>query len=127
MCNSCPGCSLSNITKKRSADLVYSFPIEAPMRVLFVDIYAAGADFNFVGTKYYLIAACGMTSFAIAEHTAEQNSTVFPAALMRIWLRFGFSHTIVVNKDGIFWENLFRKQPCYASISTCYLVKTMIQ
>ena len=74
--NSCPGCSLSNITKNRSADLVYSFPIEAPMRLLFVDIYAAGAEFNFVGTKHYLIAACGMASFAIAEDTAEQSSTV---------------------------------------------------
>ena len=70
MCNSCPGCSLSNITKNRSADLVYSFPIEAPMRVLFVDMYAAGAELNFVGIKHYLIAACGMTSFAIAEDTA---------------------------------------------------------
>ena len=100
MCNACPGCSLSNITKNRSADLVYSFPIEAPMKVLFVDIYAAGAEFNFVGTKYYLIAACGMTSFAIAEDTAEQNSTVFASALMRIWLRFEISHTIVVDKDS---------------------------
>ena len=102
MCNSCPGCSLSNITKNRSADLVYSFPIEAPMKVLFVDIYAAGAEINFVDTKYYLIAVCGMTSFAIAEDTAEQNSTVFASALMRIWLRFGFSHTIVVDKDSKF-------------------------
>ena len=37
MCNSCPGCSLSNITKNRSADLVYSFPIKASMRLFFVD------------------------------------------------------------------------------------------
>ena len=102
MCKSCPGCSLSNITKNRCADLVYSFPIEAPMRVLFVDIYAAGAEGNFEGTKHYLIAACGMTSFAVAEDTAEQNSSVFAAALMRIWLRFGFSHTIVVDKDSKF-------------------------
>ena len=72
---------MSNITKNRSADLVYSFPIEAPMRVLFVDIYAAGAEFNFLVTKHYLIAACGMASFAIAEDTAEQNSTVFVAVL----------------------------------------------
>ena len=72
------------------------------MRVLFVDIYAAGAEFNFVGTRHYLIAACGMMSFAIAEDTAEQNSTAFAASLMRIWLRFGFSHTIVVDKDSKF-------------------------
>ena len=82
--------SLSTLTKNRPADLVYSFPIEAPMRVLFVDIYAAGAELSFVGTKHYLIAACGMTAFAIAEDTAEQNSTVFAAASMRICYALDF-------------------------------------
>ena len=70
------------------------------MRVLFVDIYAAGAEFNFVGTKHYLIAACGMTSFAVCEDTAAANSTAFAAAIMKTWLRFGFSHTFVVDKDS---------------------------
>ena len=102
MCKACPGCGLSNITKNRCADLVYSFPMDAPMKVLFVDIYAAGTEFNFEGTRHYLIAACGMTSFAVCEDTAEQNSTIFSAALMKIWLRFGFSHTIVVDKDSKF-------------------------
>lgn len=101
MCTSCPCCSLSEITKNRCADLIYRFPIEAPMRVLFVDIYAAGAECNFDGTNHYLIAACGMTSFPIAEDTAEQNSHIFASALMKIWLRFGFSHTIMVEKDRI--------------------------
>ena len=102
MCQAYPGFSLSNITRSRVADLVYSFPIEAPMRVLFVDIYAAGAEFNYEGTKHYLIAACGMTTFAIAEDTAEQDSSVFAGALMKLWLRFCFSHTIVVDKDSKF-------------------------
>ena len=86
------GCSLSNITQTRSSDLVYGFPIDAPMSMLFVDIYSAGADLNFYGTKHYLIAACGMTSFGICEPTSEQTAAAFAAALMKIWLRFGFSH-----------------------------------
>ena len=98
----CPGCSLSNITQHRAADLVYGFPIDAPMRVLFVDIYSAGADLNFDGTKNYLIACCGMTSFSICEPTLEQTAEAFAAALMKIWLRFGFSHTIVVDKASAF-------------------------
>ena len=102
MCNACSGSSLSNLTKNRSADLVYSFPIDAPMRVLFVDIYAAGAEFNFQGTKHYLLCVDGMTSFASCEDTPEQNLRVFAAALMKVWLRFGFSHTIVVDKDSKF-------------------------
>ena len=77
-----PGCSLSNLTQIRSSDLVYGFPIDTPMRVVFVDIYSAGADLNFDGTKHYLIAVCGMTSFGICEPTSEQTATVFAAALM---------------------------------------------
>ena len=72
------------------------------MGVLFVDIYAAGAEMNFVGNKHYLIAACGMTTFAVCEPTPEQNAATFAVALMRIWLHFGFSHTIVVDKDRKF-------------------------
>ena len=72
------------------------------MGVLFVDIYSVGEDFNFDGTKHYLIAACGMTSFGICEPTSEQTAAAFAAALMKIWLRFGFSHTIVVDKASAF-------------------------
>ena len=72
------------------------------MQVLFVDIYSAVTEINFGGTKQYLIGACGMTSFGICEPTAEQNSSAFTSALMKIWLSFGFSHTIVVDKDSKF-------------------------
>lgn len=99
---SCPGCALSNLTNSRSSELVYGFPVDAPMRVLHVDIYAVGTEFNFDGNRYYLVAACGMTAFSVAEPTAEQNAEVFASALMKIWLRHGFSHTIVVDKDSKF-------------------------
>ena len=61
------GYSLSNITQNRCADLVYSFPIKAPMQVLFVNICASGTEINFDVTKHYLIAACGMNSFGICK------------------------------------------------------------
>ena len=54
------------------------------MNVLHVDIYAVGVNLNYEGNRFYLIAACGMTSFAVAEATSEQNSTVFASALMKI-------------------------------------------
>ena len=98
----CSGCSLSNITQTRSSDLVYGFPTDTPICVLFVDIYSAGADLNFNGFKHYLIAACGMTAFGICEPTIEQTAEVFAAALMKIWPRFGFSPTIVVDKASAF-------------------------
>ena len=74
MIRACPGCSLSNLTRHQAANLVYSFPIDAPIQGLFIDIYAAGAEANFDGTKHYLIAADDMTSFAFTQlHLATTN------------------------------------------------------
>jgi len=72
------------------------------MRVLMVDIYSVGTELNFKGNRYHLIATDAMTAFGICEPVAEQNVPTFASALMKIWLRFGFSHTIVVDKDSKF-------------------------
>ena len=42
MCRACPGCNLANPTNSKSTELVYNFPIEAPMMVLHIDGYFAG-------------------------------------------------------------------------------------
>jgi len=41
MCNACPGCALSNPTRSRSSELLYNFPIKAPMKVIHINGYAA--------------------------------------------------------------------------------------
>ena len=43
-----------------------------------------------------------MTSFAVGEPTPEQTAVTMASSLMKIWLRFGFSHTIVVDKASVF-------------------------
>ena len=43
-----------------------------------------------------------MTSLGIYEPAAEQNTSAFASALMKIWLRFVFPHKIVVDKDRNF-------------------------
>ena len=86
MCQACPGCNMANRTVQRLSDLVYSFPIEAPMLVLYVDIYSVGVESKFEGTQHYLIATCGMTAFSACEPTAQQNAEAFASALMKIWL-----------------------------------------
>ena len=45
--------------------------MNTPMRVLFIDVYADGVDIKFKDNCHFLIAACGMTSFAIAEPSPE--------------------------------------------------------
>jgi hypothetical protein len=39
MCNACPGCALSNPTRRLSSELVYNFPIQAPFVVMHFDAY----------------------------------------------------------------------------------------
>jgi hypothetical protein len=102
MCAACPGCTLANTTKNKSSELVYNFPIEMPFLVLFVDAYCAGKHSSFDGFKTYLVACCGMTSFASMETVQHANSNNFASAIMKIQLRYGFCHTIVLDKDGKF-------------------------
>jgi hypothetical protein len=42
MCDACPGCRLGNLTTSRRRELIYSFPMDAPMLVLHIDGYQAG-------------------------------------------------------------------------------------
>ncbi len=56
------------------------------MRVLFVDIYSDGNQYNFESTKHYLIGACNMTSFAICDDTREGTAQSFVVAMVKIWL-----------------------------------------
>ena len=92
---------------QRSADLVYGLPINAPILVLFVDIYAAGTDINLDGNTHNLIAAYGLNGFAISESTLDQTAKTLASARIKIWPRFGFSHTIVFGKASSFINVFF--------------------
>jgi hypothetical protein len=104
MCNACPGCALANATHRPLSELVYNFPIDAPFRVLLVDGYSARKHASFEGDKCYLIACCGMTGFSAMEPIQHATtSTSFSCGLCKIQLRYGFCHTIVLDKDSKFF------------------------
>ncbi len=103
MCLACPGCILSNPTKRRSCELVYYFPIKAPFLVLHIDAYSAGAHSGFKGSDVYLVACCGMCTFGALEPVTGTNATMFASAIMKIQLWYGFCHTIVLDKDSKFY------------------------
>ncbi len=88
MCQSCPGCTLTNTTCGKSGKLIYHFPIEVPSMVLHINGYLAGKESGFEGSSHYLITYCGMCTFAIMEPIANANSTTYAAAIMKIILRF---------------------------------------
>jgi hypothetical protein len=103
MCNACPGCALSNPNRGKSSELVYGFPIEAPFLVMHFNAYSAGKHSGFEGSKVYLIGCCGMCGFACMEPVAKPSATTFASAIMKIQLRYGFCHTLVLDKDRKFF------------------------
>ncbi len=71
--------------------------------MLFVDGYSAGKHFGFKGSEVYLIAACGMTGFAVMEPIQHVTSPSFALGIMKIQLPFGLCHTIMLDKDSKFF------------------------
>jgi hypothetical protein len=103
MWDACPGCALTNPTCGKSRELIYLFPIKAPMMVLHINGYQAGKETGFKGSTHYLVACCGMCTFAAMEPIANAISTSYASAIMKIILRYGFCHTIVLDKDSNFF------------------------
>ncbi len=103
MCRACPGCNLANQTNSKFTELVYNFPIEAPMMVLHIDGYSAGKQIGFEGSETYLIACCGMCTFAAMEPVINPLANTFASAIMKIIMRYGFCHTVVLDKDSKFF------------------------
>ena len=94
---------MANPTRSKSSDLVYNFPIEAPFLVVFFDAYSAGKHTGFEGFECYLIGCCGMCSFACMEPITRVLATTFASAIMKILLRYGFCHMVVLDKDSKFF------------------------
>jgi hypothetical protein len=102
-CLACPGCALSNPNRGISSELVYNFPVKAPFLVMHFNAYAAGKHAGFDGSDAYLIGCYGMCSFVCMEPVSNPSSTTFASAIMCIFLRYGFCHTAVLDKDSKFF------------------------
>ena len=93
---------LSNPTWSQSLELLYSFPIKAPMKVIQINGYAAGKQQGFKGSRIYLIACCRMCTFATMEPISNASAKTIVSAIMKIMLRYSLYHTIVLDKDRKF-------------------------
>jgi hypothetical protein len=94
-------------------ELVYHFPISTLFRVLFVDGYSAGQQSSFEGNKTCMIACLAWQDlqFAEMEPVKHTTSTTFASALMKVQLRFGLCHIIILNKDTKFFGTF--KEACH--------------
>ena len=78
------------------------------MPVLHIEGYTVCANINFDGDKGFLVAACGMCTFAVAKPVTNLSAMVYAQALLMSMLRFGLAHTIVLDTDKKFY-NTFRQ------------------
>jgi hypothetical protein len=70
--------------------------------VLHVDACQASTVKGFEGSKVYLIACCGMYSFAAMEPVSNASAKSFASAFICIILRYGFCRTVVLDKNTKF-------------------------
>ncbi len=70
--------------------------------VFHIDGYSAGKQIGFKGSETYIIACCGMCTFAAMEPVTKPSATTFASAIMKIILQYGFCHTVVLDKDSKF-------------------------
>ena len=57
-----------------------------------------------------------MITFAVAKPTTNQKSTVFALVLMKNWTYFGFSPTIVVDRNSKCYSVFTKTAKCLALI-----------
>ena len=89
------------------------------MIVLHVDIYSIGMEFSYKSNKHYLIACCDMTTFAVAKPTTNKKSTLLALVLIKEkenWVHFGFSPTIIVDKNSKFYSIFTKTAKCLVLI-----------
>ena len=62
----CAGCKLSRSQINRQNQLVYSFPMDAPFKIVHADICQVGTEQGFNGEKAFMNLLDGMTSYAVS-------------------------------------------------------------
>jgi hypothetical protein len=71
--------------------------------VLHINGYPVGKELGFEGSSHYLIACCGMSTFAEMEPITNANATTYASGIMKIILCFGFCHTTILDMDSKFF------------------------
>ena len=102
MIHSCAVCILKNSDTKLSSELLYSFPLDAPMNTIHCDVWQPGKTEGYDGDTALMIVLCHMTTFAAIEPLKKLDSTTFSKTVYRIMMRYGLSALIVTDHDAKF-------------------------
>ena len=121
----CAGCGLANSFGRLSNELVYSFPMDAPFKVICGDIYKAGDIKAYNGESALFIIQDMLSGYAIIEELTELNSAAFIRVAMKVLLQHGLCHTFVhyINMRTILGTSpLTRKQTIHAVLALSHVL-----
>ena len=99
---SCAACILKNNIAHPSSELLYTFPLDAPMNTLHADLWQPGRQTGYDGSCALMIVCCHMTTFTTIEPVSTLNSNSFSKAIYKIMMRFGLASLIVTDPDSKF-------------------------
>ena len=99
---SCAACILKNNAARPTSELLYGFPLDAPMNTIHADVWQPGRQTGFEGNTSLMIVVCHMTTFVAIEPLRECNSTTFSKAVYRIMMRYALASLIVTDPDSKF-------------------------
>eukprot|EP00978_Attheya_sp_CCMP212_P028517 scaffold98634_cov62-Attheya_sp.AAC.1 len=99
---SCAACVLRDGVTRPSSELLYSFPIDAPMVTVHADLWQPGEIEGFDGNTALMIILCHMTGFTVVEPIVKKDSQTFAQAAYKIFLCYGIPHMIITDPDSKF-------------------------
>jgi hypothetical protein len=99
---SCAACILKNNAAHPSSELLYTFPLDAPMNTIHADLWQPGRQTGYDNDKALMIVVCHMTTFTAIEPVSEMTSKSFAKAVYKIMMRYGLASMIVTDPDSKF-------------------------
>ena len=98
----CTHCLLKTGTSKLSTELLYTFPLHAPMVTVHIDTWVPGKTMSLDDNTSIMVIMCHMTGFVALEPFKKASSKSFAAVVYHIHLCHGLLHCIVTDVDSKF-------------------------
>ena len=97
----CMGYVMKTTLTKSNSELLYSFPINSPMKIVCCNVYYPGKVKGFEGLDQGVMILTDIFSgFAAEEPIIESNSEGFAKAVYSILIRYGLASIIVTDPDS---------------------------
>ena len=102
---SCAHCRLANNTSHKAQAVLHDLPCDAPLDVIFLDVWSPGEVPEKSGDHSVLTYIDGMTGFAGAAFIREKpvtSTTLATIAFANFFVPFGMPRLVIVDADGLF-------------------------